>query len=102
MRFSDRITFVQETEAFYDPRLGRWVEGLETFIEKPCKLTELGTERTTELFGRFDRQLTVARLQRPHLQDFNHVLVDGTKFEVQRQSNYRKGVLYLERVMIGG
>lgn len=101
MRFGDRITFVQETETFYDPTQGRWVEGKVVHDKQPCHLSTLGTERTNQLFGQIDKHVTVARLQRPYLREFSHALVDGKRFEVQRQSNYKKGVLYLEATANG-
>lgn len=98
MRFSDRITFVNETESYYDPIEGRYVKGEPIKTTLPCKLSRLGIERTNELFGQIDRAITVARLQRPYTGKIDYILIDEQKYEVKRQSDYRKGVFYLEGV----
>ena len=56
----------------------------------------MGVERTNELFGSINRKITVARLQNPYLQPFDYVEIDKEKYQVERHSNYRKGVLFLE------
>lgn len=96
MRFSDRITFVNEGERYYDPEEGQYVDGEPQRTTVPCKLSTLGTERTLQIFGVINRKMEVARLQRPYTDDFDYVEINEQKYNVQRQSNYRKGVLFLE------
>ena len=96
MRFDKRITFVKETDSYYDPVLGEYIEGVPLEDTHPCNLSRLGVERTNELFGKLDRVITVARLQRPYSKDFDHVMIDEQKYTTRRQSDYRKGVFYLE------
>lgn len=102
MRMSDRITFVVVGESYYDPDEGGYVESEPIEETKPCKLSAMGTDRTNELFGQIDIKVVVARLQRPYLKGFDHVLIKGGlykgKYQVKRQSDYRKGVFYLEGV----
>lgn len=102
MRFADRITFVRDSDSYYDPSLGQWVDGEAVKDVQSCHLSALGTERTVQLFGNMDKVVTVARLQRPYGQKFQHVLIHGQRFMVQKQSNYKKGVLYLEEAVAGG
>ncbi|MEN2467946.1 hypothetical protein [Ornithinibacillus sp. JPR2-1] len=113
MRFADRITFVKEVDSYYDPVKGEYVEGEPIKTTVPCKLSALGTERTIQLFGELDKKLTVARLQQPYHGHVDYVeikeisYVDGIKntkikkYNVKRQSDYRKGVFYLEGVSNG-
>lgn len=96
MRFSDRITFVAIPESYYDPDKGEYVEGEPIKKMKPCKLSGLGIDRTQQLFGNVDKHITVARLLHPYFDDFDHVYIDGKEYQVKRQSDYRKGVFYLE------
>lgn len=98
MRFDKRITFVEETETRYDPVQGEYVEGEPIKTTKPCNLSRLGIERTNELFGEIDKVITVARLQRPYNGKIDYILIDEQKYNVKRQSDYRKGVFYLEGV----
>jgi hypothetical protein len=46
--------------------------------------------------------VTVARLQRPYKDQIDYVLIDGQKYRILRQSDYRKGVFYLEGVASNG
>lgn len=96
MRFSDRITFVNIEESYYDPTKNGYVEGEEIRTTKPCNLSTLGLNRTQELFGNLDTRITVARLQRPYLNEFDHVLINEKKYTVTSKSDYRKGVFFLE------
>lgn len=96
MRFNDRITFVKKGESYYDPEKGEYVETDPIKTKLPCNLSTLGTDRTNELFGQMDKVITVARLQRPYNDEFDHALINNQKYQVKRQSNYRKGAFYLE------
>ena|SRR5690554_519381 len=98
MRFSDRITFVKNTESYYDPDLGDYVEGETIKDIVSCNLSTLGVERTNELFGKIDIKIIVARIQRPYTKDFDHIEINEQKYNLKRQSDYRKGVFYLEGV----
>ena len=101
MRFSDRITFVREGETYYDPIQGGYVEGEPIIDTVPCNLSTLGTERTNELFGQIDKKIIVARLQRPYTKTFDRIVINGQKYNLKRQSDYRRGVFYLEGVSNG-
>lgn len=101
MRFNDRITFAKRTGEHYDPILGKTVEGEPIKDTKPCNLSRLGVERTNQLFGQIDRVITVARLQQPYNNDFDYILIGEQRYNMQRQSDYRKGVFFLEGVSNG-
>ncbi|WZY01598.1 hypothetical protein NSQ26_06050 [Bacillus sp. FSL W7-1360] len=95
MSYRDRLTFVKE-ESRYNP-----VTGKHELVEmnkdvQPCLLSVLSTERTNTLFGNIDQRIIVARLQRPYTKACDYVLIDNKKYHIKRQSNYRKGVFYLE------
>lgn len=101
MRFNDRINFVKVMGEVYDPVEGIYIEGNKTTVRRPCKISTLGTQRTQELFGDIKRQIQVVILQKPYDADFDYVLLANKKYEVKRQSDYRKGVLFLESVSNG-
>lgn len=102
MRYDKRITFVTEHAGGYDPDTGKHEEPRIEEDAKPCNLSALGITRTNELFGQIDKKIVVARLQRPYNKPFDHVLIKKGeykgKYSVKRQSNYRRGVFYLESV----
>ena len=101
MRFSDRISFVTEGETYYDPIQGGYIEGEPVVETVPCKLSALGVDRTNELFGQIDKKIIVARLQRPYTKKFDYIEINGQKYNLKRQSDYRRGVFYLEGVSHG-
>lgn len=101
MRFDKRITFVRETESYYDPVKGEFVDGEPVKTTLPCHLSGIGIDRTNQLFGELDLQITVARLQNPYHGKIDHVLIDEQKYQIKRHSNYRKGVFYLEGIPNG-
>jgi hypothetical protein len=102
LRFDKRITFVQLQEGGYNPITGGHGEAREIPKTVPCNLSPLGIERTNEFFGQIDRKITVARLQHVYSKPFDFVRIEGQKYNVKRQSDYRKGVFYLEGVASNG
>lgn len=102
MRFNERITLVSETNGYYDPIEGKHVppETIKTTL--PCNLSRMGVDRTNELFGQIDTVITVARLQHPYNGKVNYAYLnndESIKYQIRRQSDYRKGVFYLEGVV---
>ena len=97
MRFADRITFIAETGGGYNPETGKHDPPSTNRVVIPCHLSRLGMDRTNQLFGVVDKVVTVARLQRPYTERFTSVSIDDEPYKVLRKSDYRKGVLFLER-----
>ncbi|WP_079708620.1 hypothetical protein [Paraliobacillus ryukyuensis] len=95
MRFNDRITFIKLGESYYDPDQGRYVESNPVNTIKPCDISSVGIERSKELFGEIDTNVIVVRLQHPYTDSFDQIEINNTPYQMQRQSNYRKGVFYL-------
>lgn len=99
MRFNKRVTFVSETDGYYDPEQGEYVDGETVKKTLPCNVSRLGVERTNQIFGQIDRVITVIRLQRPYLKNFEYLYLgdkDKETYKPKRQSDYRKGVFYVE------
>lgn len=96
MRFSDRITFVNQDESYFDPSIGGYVESEKIEVTKPCKVSPMGIERQSLVFGVTNKNVVVVRLQHPYLDKFDTVEVKGNNYKVMRESNYRKGALFLE------
>lgn len=99
MRFTDRITFVTETEGGLNLETGNYEDAVLIEETKPCNISPLGTTRTAELFGSIDTVIVIARLQRPHRQPFDYALIDGKRMNVKRHVPHRReSVYYLEGV----
>ena len=97
MRFNKRLTFVTDSDSYYDPVKGDYVEGEKTYNTVPCNISSLKVDRTKELFGEIYNNIVVARLQRPYDKTFDYIVIDGKKQNIKHRSDYRKGVFYLER-----
>ncbi|MFC3212724.1 hypothetical protein [Planomicrobium okeanokoites] len=97
MRYSDRITFVNETAGGYNPDTGSYDEGSLSTDVQACNLSNLGVDRTNQLFGTLDKEITVARLQRPYKKEYDHALIGGKKYAITRHVPFRsESVFYLE------
>lgn len=99
MRFDKRVTFVSETDGYYNPEKGEWIPGENVERTFPCNVSKLGIDRTNQIFGQIDKVMSVIRLQQPYYKDFKHLyLGDNEKqtYQPKRQSNYRKGVIFVE------
>lgn len=105
MRFDKRVTFVTNGEEYYDPDRSEWVRGEPTLNVVPCNVSRMGVERTNQIFGSLDKVVTVIRLQRTYDKPFDRIYLGShdlgsieneNALEVIRQSDYRKGVLYVE------
>lgn len=105
MRYSDRITFVFETEGGYNPDKSEHDEAVITKDVQPCNISPIGVDRSVQLFGEIDTSVIIARLQRPYNKDFNHVEIpEGQykgKYRIKQQVHHRpKSVFYLEGVKL--
>lgn len=103
MRYSDRITFVTESEGGYNPDKGEHDEAVISMDTKPCNINSLGVERSVKLFGEIDISVIVARLQRPYLSAFDRVEIPvgiyKGKYNVKNHAPQRaNSVFYLEGV----
>ena len=100
MRFSDRITLIYKQDGGYNPDSSGYDEEVIEETTLPCKLSRLGIQRTNELFGTIDTHIVVARLQSPYNKQITSAKVDSGMFKgeyaIKRQSDYRKGVIFLE------
>ncbi|WP_148417210.1 hypothetical protein [Oceanobacillus jeddahense] len=94
-----RVTFVSETDGYYDPEKGEWIPGELDEKTLPCNANKLGIESTNQIFGQIDKKMSVIRLQRPYYKDFEYLYLGDKKeqkYQVKRQSDHRKGVFYVE------
>lgn len=97
MRYSDRITFISETEGGYNPITSEHDEAVREDNTFPCNISNLGIERSVKLFGAVDISVIVARLQRPYTIPFDYVEVNGDRYNVKSHTPHRsKSVFYLE------
>lgn len=97
MRFIDRVSIVTESEGGYNPSTGQFDESVQIITKLPCNISQLGVERTVQLFGEMDKTILVVRLQRPYTQPYDYLLIDGKRYNVKRHVPHRReSVFYAE------
>ncbi|GBG94644.1 hypothetical protein LFYK43_11030 [Ligilactobacillus salitolerans] len=65
MRFNNNVKFYSEVAEHYDPEVGHYVGGEELVAELIANVTDLGTNRSAQLFGNVDTRAQVIRLACP-------------------------------------
>lgn len=84
MRYLEEITFVTEKNSYYDPELGEYVPGEIVRLGTSANVTDLGTDRSAEVFGDIKQGAKVIRLQPlfdiPDI--WGYIEIDGKPYEL--------------------
>ena len=97
MRYIDRVSVVTESEGGYNPSTGQFDEPVQIITKLPCNISQLGVERTMQLFGEMDKTVLVVRLQRPYTQPYDYLLIDSKRYNIKRHVPHRReSVFYVE------
>ena len=97
MRYIDRVSVVTESEGGYNPSTGQFDDATVTTQTFPCNISQLGIERTMQMFGEMDKTILVVRLQRPYTQPYDYLLIDSKKYHVKRHVPHRReSVFFVE------
>lgn len=63
MRYLDEVTFIKGSpDSHYDPDLGEWVEKEPTRTVFSANITDIGTDRSVEVFGDIKKGAKVMRM----------------------------------------
>lgn len=76
MRFNNNVKFYSETAEHYDPEAGHYVGGEKLIAEVIANVTDLGTNRSSQLFGDVNTQAKVIRMVRPVGAVWSYCLID--------------------------
>ena len=63
MRYDTPVTFVEKQGSYYDPVIGEHVEGKLVETVTTANVTDLGIERSVNVFGQFEEGAIVIRTQ---------------------------------------
>lgn len=75
MRFNNNVKFYANNK-HYDPIVGDYVGGTELVADVIANVTDVGTNRSNELFGDADIRAQTIRLAHPVGQSWNYCLID--------------------------
>ncbi|WP_088815448.1 MULTISPECIES: hypothetical protein [Listeria] len=81
MRFDTAVEFWEEDKK-YNPATHEY--GADRLIEKVfCNVTDVGTNRTKELFGSYNQNVKVVRIAGQRAPIFDYLMIDKKKYELK-------------------
>lgn len=96
MRTNNRITLVEKQGEWYNPETGNREEMPPKKTTIPATLSNLSIQKRNELFGNINVNIISAITRRPVTIPYDYVEINGKRYNFKAESNYRKGILYLE------
>ena len=99
MRYDIPVTFVKQTDVHYDYDLGEHVDGQREETVLLANVTDLGTERTVNIFGDVKENARVVRLMGRYEVDFDLIEIEGVPYTILKTQNLRyKQTLIVQEV----
>ena len=99
MRYDIPVVFVKQTEGHYDYDLGEHVEGQRQETAMLANVTDLGSERTVNIFGDVKENARVVRLLGHYEGMFDHIEIEDVSYTVLKTQNLRyKQTLIVQEV----
>lgn len=86
MRFDTLVSFYSESQKHYDPAIHGYVGGVEFLGSCMANVTDLGTNRAIQLFGKFDDNSLVIRVSELPYQNWSFVTVGNSKTKYRLQT----------------
>lgn len=103
MRYDQKIIFIVETEGGYDPEIGEHTEPTTDRKIKYANVTDLGTNRSKELFGDVKQGAKVIRLLRPYKKVWDKVQIGDESYEIVTSRKLRlKNTFIVQEVSANG
>ncbi len=99
MRYTSRITLYELGDLQYNPQTSKQERQETPLGSFPCNTSTPGIETQQAVFGSVERQVLIARFQRPLQVIADGAMIGQQKYKIVRHQDYRHdGVLYLEAV----
>lgn len=106
MRYDKAIHFVEPSDGdYYDTELGEWLENEPKITETIANVTDLGTNRSVEIFGDIKQGAKVIRTQ-PLFdvpKNWQYIKIDGKTYNLttERQPHNRNSLIVQEVIVDG-
>lgn len=100
MRFDERITFMGVGERVWNDDLGDFVTEPIKLDTKACHVSDLGLDRSMQVFGDYSNSRRVVRLERPYNELYDHLMYLGVKYRMVAE-RLNGAVLYIEKDSVG-
>lgn len=101
MRFDERITFIGVGERVWNDDLGEFDTEPIKLDTKACHASDLGLDRSMQVFGDYSKSRRVVRLERPYTKVYDHIIYLGVQYRMVAD-RLDGSVLYIEKDSVGG
>lgn len=93
------MEILNETGGGYNPDTGRHEPPVTQFTVLPCNVSSLGIDRRRALFGDFDVERIVVRLQQPYEGAITKAIVEGKAYKLTQHNQFNpRTAFYLEEI----
>lgn len=94
MRMDSKISFYSESKRRYNPHTSKYEGGTELVANRYGNVTDVGTNRSVELFGKYDQQAKTIRFSEPVTVSWSYLTIDDNpvKYRLNTERRPLKGV----------
>ncbi len=94
MRMDQKISFYSEKERKYNPHTSKYEGGPELVATRYGNVTDVGTSRSVELFGKYDQQAKTVRFSEPVTPSWSYLTIGDSpaKYRLRTERHPLKGV----------
>ena len=94
MRMDSKIRFYSESKRKYNPHTSKYEGGNELVATRYGNVTDVGTNRSVELFGKYDQQAKTVRFSEPVTVSWSYLTIDdgSVKYRLNTERRPLKGV----------
>ena len=94
MRMDSKISFYSESKRRYNPHTSKYEGGTELVATRYGNVTDVGTNRSVELFGKYDQRSKTIRFSEPVTVSWSYLTIDDgpVKYRLNTERRPLKGV----------
>lgn len=94
MRMDSKISFYSDSKRRYNPHTSKYDGGTELVATRYGNVTDVGTNRSVELFGKYDRRAKTIRFSEPVTVSWSYLTIDDSsvKYRLNTERRPLKGV----------
>lgn len=94
MRMDQKISFYSEKKREYNPHTSQYEGGVQLVATRYGNVTDVGTDRSAELFGKYDQRAKTVRYIEPVDVSWSYLTIDdsSTKYRLRTERRPLKGV----------
>lgn len=98
MIFDRQVTFYDTGEEHYDPKQHKYVGGDEELVTLPANVTDVGVEKSAQVFGDYKHRALVIRTVYEPPKQWGYLKLDGDSHKYVLNT-YRKPLKYFTLIV---